>query len=68
MAQLFNLTKHWKGKTEVVMTDTFVNVRKRLATLKQSQRGGIKNQTVEYTIDPVETNKKFRKKPDYRWE
>ena len=60
---LYNLIKKYRGKETVMMTDSFVKVNARKIELSSSQRGGIKNQRVEYVIVQSTDTDKFKKKP-----
>jgi len=60
---LYDLITRRSGKETVEMTDTFANVQQRLKTLRKSLRKGIKGRRVEFSVQPVDTSEKFRKKP-----
>ena len=60
---LYNLIKKYKGKETVMMTDSLAKVNARKKELSSSQRGGIKNQRVEYVVVPTTETDKFKKKP-----
>jgi len=60
---LYNLIKTYRGKDEIVMTDSLPKINNRLKTLRQSQKNGVKNQKVTYTVSPAsEDEDKFKKK------
>lgn len=56
---LYNLIKKYRGKTEIVMTDSKKKVDARKITLSTSQKG----KQITYTIEPTDSNVKYNKKP-----
>ena len=59
---LYDLYKTYRGKTSIVMTDTFGKVRKHMEKLRSSQVGT----KVQYEIGVARDVKiKFKKKPTY---
>lgn len=61
---LYDLVQSRKGRETVFMTDELPKVRDRMMELRQSQRRGIRNQRVIYSIRPsTETTEKFKKAP-----
>lgn len=61
---LFDLIKKWRGKEEVVMTDTRQKCNDRRKTLIKGNRGGIKGQQTEYVLRPTSSNEKSSKGPN----
>ncbi len=57
-AQMYDLVKTYRGKTEVVMTDTQAKVKAKKRSLETSQRKGIKGYKVSYAIKESEADKK----------
>lgn len=60
---LYDLIKKYKGDETVVMTDTYTKVNARKKTLVASQRKGVKQQRVEYSVKATEETEKFQKPP-----
>jgi hypothetical protein len=58
---LYDLIQKKKGKESLMMTDTLPNVNARMRELRNSQRKGIKNHKVTYSVHPS-TGEKFRRK------
>jgi hypothetical protein len=60
---MYALQKTYKGKTEIIMVDTYAKVNSRKRVLEQSQRKGIKGNRVDYLVveaDEEADKKKFK--------
>ncbi len=55
-----------KGKEEIVFTGSLPKARDYMKRMRDCQRKGIKNQRVEYSIKPSESNEKYQKPPMYK--
>jgi hypothetical protein len=60
---LYDLIQKRRGKESVVMTDVYTKVNSRMATLRKSQRKGVRGERVEYAVRPTTTNEKYKKPP-----
>lgn len=62
---LYNVIKKFRGKEEVVFTDQLAKAQNYKKRLSASQRKGVKNQRVEYTVVPADEgdNEKYKKAP-----
>ena len=57
---MFDLIKTYRGKQEIIMTDSRKNVMARMKKLKDSQM----KMKVQYLIVPTDTSEKYKKKPE----
>lgn len=64
---LYDLVKTVRGKEEVVMTDSFANVKSRLNTLRKSYRKGEAGQSVKLEFRESGKTEKFKKEPRKSW-
>jgi hypothetical protein len=65
--KLYDLVRKFRGKEELMMTDSYVNVNARQRQLKNSQRNGVsgrggKRGRVEYEIKESEASVKYMRK------